>query len=175
MSTSARTIDWEAELPLHREWMVRVALDRLDDPHAAEDVVQDIILSVVRQDPSLEDNANLRGWLYQAVVRRVADHFRRQYRQQCSSGEPWTDADEPVGDDVDWILRTEKRHLLTTAMNQLPPTDREILLLKYVRNWTYKQISQRYDLGERAVEYRLTCAKRLLRNELRRIDGSEYE
>jgi hypothetical protein len=37
MKTQHQIIDWETELPLHREWMVRIALFRLRDSHGSEE------------------------------------------------------------------------------------------------------------------------------------------
>lgn len=176
MKTQEQTIDWEAELPLHREWMVELARCRLGDIHGSEDVVQDVILSVVRQNPSLEDLGKIRGWLYQAVVRRVADHLRVRYRQMRIVDEMTArETEAPCDDGWDWMLAKEQREFLATAIALLSERDREIVLLKFTRNWSYKQLGERFGIADRAVEYRLVRAKQLLRSELRRLNGYENE
>ena len=176
MTTQDQTIDWQAELPLHREWMLRIARFRLSDPPGCEDVVQDVLLSVVRQNPQLDDPRKIRGWLYQAVVRRVADHLRREYRQeravdQLSAGEEEAQADSGW----DWVLAAELRDLLGIAIQRLSQQDREIVLLKFTRNCSYRQLAERFGLAERAIEYRLVSAKRQLRAELQKLNGYEHE
>jgi RNA polymerase sigma factor (sigma-70 family) len=176
MKTQDQTIDWETELPLHREWMVRIAQFRLRDSHCSEDVVQDVFLSVVRQNPQLDDSNKIRSWLYQAVVRRVADHLRSQYRQVRVVDE-LSGLEENTQEDVgwDWMLANEQWDFLEIAIERLSKLDREIVLLKFTRNWSYKQLGERFGLAERSVEYRLVRAKQQLRTELQRLNGSEHE
>lgn len=176
MKTQDRTIDWKAELPLHREWMVALARARLSDPHAAEDIVQDVCLGVVRRNPELADPNKTRVWLYQAVVRRVADHLRRQYRQSRTI-EAASDL-QNQGDDEqgwNWLLASEQRDLLAIAIKRLDQQDREIVLLKFTQNWSYQQLARKFGLPERAIEYRLVTAKQKLRTELMRLNGNEHE
>ena len=176
MSTQNQTIDWATELPLHREWMVQLARCRLGDPHGSEDIVQDVILSVVRQDPQLDDLDKIRSWLYRAVVRRVADHLRLRYRQMRMVDEISAREAEPPNDDGwDWMLAQEQRQFLAAAIQSLSEQDRELVLLKFTRNWSYRQLGERFGLADRAVEYRLVRVKQTLRSELRKLSGYEYE
>ena len=176
MKTTDQTIDWEAELPLHREWMVRTARSRLGDPHVAEDVVQDVFLSIVRQNPQLDDPTRIRSWLYQAVVHRVSDQLRTEYRRtRAVNG--MTEQILPEQEELgwDWLLAKEQRDLLKTAVGQLPELDREIVLLRFGHNWTYNRLAERLGMTARAVEYRLVRAKQNLRRELQRLNGFDHE
>lgn len=176
MRTTDQTIDWETELPLHREWMVRLAQSRLSDAHAAEDVIQDVVLSIVRNNPQLDDPSKTQSWLYQAVIYRIADQLRSRYRQQ-NMVETLTSSEESKRQDMnwEWMLAEEQHELLRAAMNRLPATDQEIVLLKFAHSWSYRQIGSRFDLAERAVEYRLVKAKQFLRDEMLKLNGAEYE
>ena len=176
MRTQEQIIDWETELPLHREWMVQVARYRLGDLHGSEDVVQDVILSVVRQSPQLDKLKSIRGWLYQAVVNRVADHLRTRYRQtrvmdELSDRE--IEAEPEVG--WNWLLAEEQRDSLAAAIQNLSQQDREIVLLKFTQNWSYRQLGERFGIADRAVEYRLVRAKLQLRAELQKLCGDDHE
>ncbi len=176
MSTQERTIDWETELPLHREWMVQIARARLGDLHVCEDVVQDVILSAVRQNPRLDSLSNIRGWLYQAVVKRIADHLRTRYRQtrfidELAEREPKPDLETGWH----WLLAEEQRDSLATAIKTLSDLDREIVILKFAQNWSYRELAERFGIAERAVEYRLVRAKMQLRAELRKLSGDDHE
>ena len=75
-------IDWPTELQRYRRWMTEVARARLEDAHAVDDVIQDVSLTVMRQDSKPTHPGKVRAWLYRIVVRRVADHLRRKYGQK---------------------------------------------------------------------------------------------
>ncbi|MDG2223678.1 MAG: RNA polymerase sigma factor [Rubripirellula sp.] len=176
MRTQEHTIDWEAELPLHREWMVQIARSRLGDLHGSEDVVQDVILSAVRQNPRLDSFTNLRGWLYQAVVRRIADHLRTRYRQTRVIDELAERETEPVSETGwSWLLVEEQCDSLAVAIKKLSQQDRELVMLKFTQNWSYRQLGERFGIAERAIEYRLVRAKLQLRAELQKLCGDDHE
>lgn len=176
MTTQDQTIDWEAELTLHREWMVRIARFRLRDPHLCEDLIQDVSLGVIRSNPVLDDPGRIRSWLYQAVVRRVADYLRKQYRQMHAIDE-LTQRDQTTRPDESWqwMLASEQRTLLAAAIKKLSESDRAILLLKFTHNWSCKKIGKPLGIAERAVEYRLVRAKQQLRSESIHLGGNENE
>ena len=75
----------------------------------------------------------------------------------------------------EWLLANEQRDLLKTAISQLPELDREIVLLRFGHNWTYKRLAERLGTTARAVEYRLVRAKQNLRRELQRLNGFDHE
>ncbi|MFT5523427.1 MAG: RNA polymerase sigma factor (sigma-70 family) [Pirellulaceae bacterium] len=188
MATQNQTINWEEQLEVHRKWLLTLARSRLDDSHSAEDILQDISLSVIRQNPQLEDPKKIRSWLYQVVVRRTTDYLRQRYRRELLL-DRYSQFDERGQTDergqVDergqgepeqswsWMLAAEQRELLQTALGQLPDEDRQLVLLKFTKNWSYKQLAEKFGRTERAVEYRLVRAKQQLRAELQRLNGSE--
>lgn len=167
-------IDWPAELLRHREWMHGVARARLGDEHAAEDVMQDVSLAVIRQNGRPTDPGKVRAWLYQVVVRRAADYFRKQYRQaqlvEEFAGDP---AAVSHYDDAGWVTRSESSAILRAALGRMPDEDRQMFVLKYVENWSYRQLAERFQVSERTVEYRLVRAKQRLRTQLRSLQAGD--
>jgi RNA polymerase sigma-70 factor (ECF subfamily) len=60
----------------------------LDDPDA-QDVVQDTVMAVAREIPQFHydpDRGSFKQWLFRILRRRVADHFRKLYRQPAHAG-----------------------------------------------------------------------------------------
>ncbi|MCG8653150.1 MAG: sigma-70 family RNA polymerase sigma factor [Pirellulales bacterium] len=175
MATQNHTINWEQELAVHREWMRGLAQSRLGNPHEADDVLQDVCLAVVDRSPELRDPAKVRNWLYQLVVRKVADYQRRQYRNRRLVDQ-YAHTDRAVPYDQggwDWVLATEQRTLLRVALERLPQADRELILLKFTRNWSYRQLGEHLGMDQRAVEYRLVRAKQALRAQLQQMHGDQ--
>ena len=156
--------------------MLRLAHSRLRDSHSSEDVVQDVLLNIANRNPQLEDLTKIRSWLYQAVVRRVADHFRSLYRRERVVHELSQSIEEHQEEEgLDRIATIETHEILRDAIGRLAGQDREIIVLKFTHNWSYKRIGERFSIPERAVEYRLVCAKRQLRKELQNLTGANDE
>jgi RNA polymerase sigma-70 factor (ECF subfamily) len=167
----AHRIDWPAALAEHGRWLRTVLLARVGDPHAVDDVLQDVQLAVLEKGAQLRDPAKLAPWLYRVAVGMALAYRRRMGRRRkllTRYGErlPPDDADNRGADPLDWLVATERQALVRQAVANLPRREAEILLLKYTENWTYRQIAEHLGLTESAVEARLHRARQRLRMEL---------
>ena len=61
------------------------------------------------------------------------------------------------------LLLAERRTLVRDAVEGLPRRDREILLLKYTEDWSYRELAGHLGVSESAVEARLHRARQRLR------------
>jgi RNA polymerase sigma-70 factor (ECF subfamily) len=64
------------------------------------------------------------------------------------------------------VAATEHIHMLTEAVDELPPPDREIIILRYFYYEKVKSIAKRLDLPEKTVENKLYRGKAVLRKKL---------
>ena len=67
---------------------------------------------------------------------------------------------------LDWLLSSERQRLVRQAVGSLHHRDQELLLLKYLHNWSYKQIAEHLGVSDSAIESRLHRARQKLRDEL---------
>lgn len=175
-SDNHSVIDWPSELHKHRDWMHGVAKSRLSDADAADDVLQDVSLAVIRQNGRPTNPEKIRAWLYRIVVRRAADHLREQYRHNeviadfVHEAPSETVAEERHGHD--WVLEDDPSRLLQAALKRIPEDDRRLFEWKYGENWSYRQLAEQFGMSERAVEYRLVCARQRLRKEMQALRNS---
>ena len=66
------------------------------------------------------------------------------------------------------MLVAEQREKVREALQQLDELDRQILMLKYSENWTYRDLAEHLGVREDTIEYRLTKARTRLRKLLSR-------
>jgi len=169
-------IDWNAALAQHDCWLRTVAVARVKERQAVDEVMQEVALAAVKQASPLADASKVAPWLYRLVVvhsllyrrkcgrrRKLTDRYTDQVRHRdsdaCQEADPLT-----------WLLATERRALIRRALSQLNPRDAELLLLKYTENWNYYQIAAHLGIGHAAVEARLHRARARLRAELAALD-----
>ncbi len=69
-------------------------------------------------------------------------------------------------DPLSWILNEESCRLLKQALERLPQECREMLMLKYTENWSYRQLAVHLGVTEKTIEYRLLRARKLLASQL---------
>ena len=133
--------------------------------------MQEVALAAVAQRSPLADPAKVAPWLHRLAVNKAMLYRRGRGRRlrmmdrqadRVSRGEHPTEQNEPL----DWLVRDERNVLIREAVERLPRRDAEILLLKYVENWSYRELADHLGLSSNAVESRLHRARARMRAEL---------
>jgi RNA polymerase sigma-70 factor (ECF subfamily) len=132
--------------------LYRYAVLLLADPTAAEDVVQQVFVAILRQRPRLDEEAH---YLRRAVRNECYSHLRRLRRQ----GEVGDDRAliEPV---VEGASR-EERMALERAVRELPPEQREVIYLHVFEGLTFQEIATSLEasINTVAARYRYAVAR----------------
>lgn len=157
----------------HHAAMFRFACRMLGSRAAAEDVVHDCFLDLVRAsddesrsrfDPS---RGSLRNYLYGMVRHRALKFFRRASRE-CEledaddGGACASSCDEPLTRLLDAELSEIVRH----AVSELPPLQREALLLYEYEELSLAEVAEVVGADAGTVKARLFRARRSLRKTL---------
>lgn len=163
----------ESRLGEHQGWLRAVIRARLGGPEGADDVLQEVHVAAIEGYVSLRESHSFSAWLYQIAVRQTA-LFRRQLgrhqRRVRQAGEHAAAAARECQDPFDYLLHSERREIILAALQALPAADRELLVLKYVEGWSYRDIAQHRNKTERAVESQLLRARQRLRHRLLATD-----
>jgi RNA polymerase sigma factor (sigma-70 family) len=175
--TSASRIDWLAALAEHGRWLRTVALARVGNSHAADEVLQNVAVAAIEHGDRLRDATKVAPWLYRLAVVAALQWRRRQGRSRklldrYAARVPPTDTDLDEPDPLDWLLAGEQRKLVRSALRQMPRRDAEILILKYTEDWSYRQLAEHLGLSTSAVEARLHRARHKMRRLLLVLDPS---
>ena len=172
-------IDWQAALAQHDRWLRTVALARVREPQAVEEVMQEVALAAVKQAAPLADPGKVAPWLYRLVVLQALIHRRkcgrrRKLQDRYVDRMQNADSEPPAAPDpLNWLIAQERQTLIRRALCEIAAKDSEILLLKYTENWNYHQIAARLGISHAAVEARLHRARARLRQALAALDVIE--
>jgi RNA polymerase sigma-70 factor, ECF subfamily len=156
------------------------------DDHDAQEIMQDVLTSLVRSLSTFRGEAALTTWAY--TVARNACLRRR--RRRANAPLVLESLDAPDGEaargalavpdhDDDPARRFERRQLselVERAIRALPTAQREVLVLRDVEGLSAGEVGRVLGIGERAVKSRLHRARVALRETLapalgRRADG----
>ncbi len=131
----------------HRLGLVRLAILLVDDLASAEDVVQDAFASFAARGRLRDPGAAL-GYLRVSVVNGSRSALRR--RRTARAYSPPHDV-EPDGPDARAVLSEEHREVLR-AVDQLPPRQREVLVLRYWSGLSEAEIATALDISRGTVK-----------------------
>jgi RNA polymerase sigma-70 factor, ECF subfamily len=137
----------------------------VSDRHAAEDVTQTIfsqLLSKMRHYEPRE--VPFKGWLFRVAHNAAVDHVRG--RRVIPFEE--VRARETLFDETG----IERGRSLRTALEQLSPAQREVLVLRHIAGLTPPEIAKRLDKSESAINGLHHRARAALQASLRDLDAT---
>ena len=133
------------------------------DETAAEDLVQETLVEAIRSSHTFRGESALRTWVCAIARRRLARHYEAERRQAVAeSGLTLLGAVPWDGTDTD----LERRDEIVRALGRLPVLHRQVLVRKYLDDWSVADIAA--ELGRTAVQVQslLQRARDGLRQEL---------
>ncbi|MCB0114400.1 MAG: sigma-70 family RNA polymerase sigma factor [Caldilineaceae bacterium] len=150
----------------------RVAQHILRTEEAAADAVQDALIKAHRAMPRFQEG-NFRSWLLRIVTNTCYDHLRRQKRRPAVSLDEMMESsnvefadDESYIDPERAVLHREQRDLLLSAIDDLSPWHREVVMLVDVQGYDYGEAAEILDVPLGTVKSRLSRARACLRDRL---------
>jgi RNA polymerase sigma factor (sigma-70 family) len=134
----------------------------------SEDLAQETFLTAWRQLPELREPAKLRSWLCAIVRFRISKQLRRQDREPVHAAEPLEATDEspaPQGLPSEQAISREEQAILWRALECIPETYREPLVLFYREHQSVERVAEALDLSDDAVKQRLSRGRKLLQDQ----------
>ena len=165
----AQTGDEGAFADLMREYyayVYAIVIGIVDNPHDAEEVVQDAFFNAYQGLRQLEDTTKFKSWLAE-IARNCARQWLRKQRGETVSLDEVSEQMLQTEDSPDERLtQLEQRELICRAIETLPQKDREIIRAFYLEGASYDELTSTHGLSYSAIASRLSRAKRQLSKRL---------
>jgi RNA polymerase sigma factor (sigma-70 family) len=137
-----------------------LALRVIGDARAAEDVSQDVFVTVWERPGAFDpDRGSLRTWLGTLAHRRAVDHVRREEARRRRAIK---DAARPVStpDVEEMALALVTAERVRSALETLPDEQRRAIHLAYFGGKTYRQVAEVLGIPEGTAKSRLRLGLR---------------
>ncbi len=136
----------------------------------AEEVLCDTFHSAIESAPKLKTNSNIKSWLFKIASRRLADYFRKLYKDNnfydvYDDMEPFY-SNYHITNDV--FTKQEETYLVNFAFNKLKDSYRDIIRLKYIENKSLKEISNITNKNHSTINSLLQRARVVLKKEFKK-------
>jgi RNA polymerase sigma-70 factor, ECF subfamily len=146
----------------HRVALFRFLLRGCNNRAQAEEMFQDVWMSVIRARVNYRVSARFATWLYRIAHNRLVDEYRRQRPQDELDDEHPDDARGPE----QLALQGEQARRLQQGLAALPLEQRSAILLQEERGLTLEEIAEVSGVGRETVKSRLRYALQKLREGL---------
>lgn len=152
----------------HYASLVRFAAGLVASTHAAEDLVQEVFLTVWRRRAGSPLHAIPRAYLYTAVRHRAYNLLRHDRVARDVLQEP--EHAVPASAEED-LIRDERETVVRDAIARLPERQRLMFTLNRYEGLSYAEVAVVAGVSIKTVETQMGRALRTLREILSRLEG----
>ncbi len=118
------------------------------DRDLAEDIFQDVFIKIIKtlRKGKYNHEGKFLQWALRISYNLCVDHFRRQKRRtKVSSNETFDifDVLETKEDNMETtLIKNQKHKMIRDLVDQLPPEQREVVILRHYADMSFKEISK---------------------------------
>ena len=149
----------------------------------ADDVAQETFVKVYRHLSGFDGRSDLFTWMYRITVNTALNHLRAQKRSGRVFGMPDGSlggdgsgaSDATVRTPREWVEIADHFRRVILKVCELSPVLRVTLVLATVEQLPYKQIAEIMDVPEGTVAWRVSEARRQLRDRVARLQTVDEE
>ncbi|MFJ8084304.1 sigma-70 family RNA polymerase sigma factor [Streptomyces sp. NPDC096205] len=186
MSNTATTTDLDVELERYRVELTGYCYRMLGSSFEAEDAVQDTLVRAWRSHDKFEGRSSLRSWLYRIATNVCLDMLtagnKRARPMDLTEATPLAQAALSPRPDHTWlepmpdarvlpstadpaeaaVAKESVRLAFMAALQQLPPKQRAVLILREVLAWKASEVAELLDTSVASVNSALQRARATL-------------
>lgn len=129
---------------------------------AARDILQETMLSIWQCLKSFDGNSSLKTWCISITRRKIADHYRKVYKDDSMSLE---DLQEILKAENDFECVYDKL-AVENALTILDKTEREIVFLVFNAQLSYNEVSKIMNIPVGTIKSRMSGIKAKLKKRL---------
>lgn len=141
-ASAGETAAWRRLLGLYSRRVYALAMSRLRDPEAAEEITQSVFvtISTALGKGRYTEQGRFESWLFRVAANRVRDEVRRRARRSGTQTDealrrvPTEDPSAGSGNEAEIAQ-------LRRAMDTLSPADREVIELRHHAGLAFKEIA----------------------------------
>ena len=157
------TAQFNAYAAKYMDTVFRLAFSMLKSPADADDVTQNVLLSLYRTDYQFESDEHVRSWLMKVTVNECRKVWRRPFRRH-----------ENIDDYAETLAFEDPSYQdLFEAIMQLDRDKRTVIVLYYIEGYSIKEIAEILNVPAATIGTRLARARAKLAQYLKEEESNE--
>ncbi|NEW08553.1 RNA polymerase sigma factor [Paenibacillus sp. SYP-B3998] len=154
----------------------------LRDHAGVEDIIQESFLRAVSKAPTLKEIDKYEGWVKKLTRNVTLNHLRKHKRNREELETDLILVTKEAAPTSEYLVPLEKevelkhmREAIIKYINQLSPSYRQIIAMKWIHNLSYKEMASELGVTEGVIRQRLFRAREAIRQKLLEEWGSLHE
>lgn len=157
------TAAYEELMRRYQRTLFNVCARYLGNERDADDVCQEIMLKVLRGLKTFEGKAKFKTWLYSITYNECITQYRKEKRRRRLFDALSLEGDEETGEPEEPVVESQGLDHWLIHVNQI---DREVLILRFVAELEFQEISDILNMGLSATKMRYKRALEKLRKHI---------
>lgn len=169
--------DFQALYHLHSKMVYNLALHYVQNSEDAEEITQDVFLSVFEKIGQFKFEAELKTWIYRITINKSLDFIKAKTRKKrlfIFTPKKEIDFSNSVAEfNHPGVLMEQKEELakLFAGINQLPEQQKTAIILLKIEQHSQAQAAEIMQVSEKAIESLFQRAKGNLKRFLQENEG----
>jgi len=144
--------------------LLKLAVVLIGNRNMAEDIVHDVFVKFAESADRIKLTGSLKNYLVTSVINRVRNHLRDNNRHREARFEGADLLSSPERGPHQWAVLSERRALLSRAMQELPYQQREVISLRMEMDMTFRRIAALQNASVNTVKGRYRYGLKKLRS-----------
>lgn len=152
--------------------LIRYASTLINNPDEALDVVQDSFIKAFKNLNGFNPKYKFSPWIYRIVHNEAINYIKKHRRSVSLDDNPWVERVAHYKEKHDEVFDQQQlKKLLHKHINDLPYAYREPLVLFYLEEKSYEEISDILHMPVSSIGTRIFRARKLLQQTLKEEGG----
>jgi RNA polymerase sigma-70 factor (ECF subfamily) len=171
-----RRVAFQQLVQRHQRRAFAIAIGLVRDENDAREVVQEAFLRVYRSLDKFQGGSSFFTWLYRIVTNLAIDLMRKPARREAELFDNPSVADDADAfpfvskidgaDPMDVVRRKQIAERIQSALDELPPYHRAVILMREVEGMSYHEMAEAMQVSKGTIMSRLFHARQKLQRAL---------
>ena len=158
----------------YKNRLIYFAMRFLKSREYAEDVFQDAFTVVWQSRRFINPDASFSSYLYTIMRNRILNQLRNAANEEKLKESILSQALDYTEDTKREVMLNDLKSLISHALQQLTPRQREIFEMSREAQLSHKEIADKLGISVNTVQEHISTALKLIRTYLIKYSGSEY-
>ena len=158
----------------YKNRLIYFAMRFLKSREYAEDVFQDAFTVVWQSRRFINPDASFSSYLYTIMRNRILNQLRNAANEEILKESILSQALDYTEDTKRKVMLNDLKSLISHALQQLTPRQREIFEMSREAQLSHKEIADKLGISVNTVQEHISTSLKLIRTYLIKYSGSEY-
>ena len=167
-------VDFSELYATYKNRLIYFAMRFLKSREYAEDVFQDAFTVVWQSRRFINPDASFSSYLYTIMRNRILNQLRNAANEEKLKESILSQALDYTEDTKREVMLNDLKSLISHALQQLTPRQREIFEMSREAQLSHKEIADKLGISVNTVQEHISISLKLIRTYLIKYSGSEY-